>query len=50
MSGTQQQAGLSVAFDGIVKRFGPVKVLHGVSFALEPGRVYGLLGENGAGK
>ena len=50
MSGTQQQAGLSVAFDGIVKRFGPVQVLHGVSFALEPGRVYGLLGENGAGK
>ncbi|CAM5187132.1 hypothetical protein BTHI11S_02052 [Bosea thiooxidans] len=26
MSGTQQQAGLSVAFDGIVKRFGPVQV------------------------
>ncbi|QEL22524.1 sugar ABC transporter ATP-binding protein [Bosea sp. F3-2] len=46
----QERAGLSVAFDGIVKRFGPVQVLHGVSFALEPGRVYGLLGENGAGK
>ena len=48
MSATGQ--GLSIAFDGIVKRFGPVEVLHGVSFALEPGRVYGLLGENGAGK
>jgi ribose transport system ATP-binding protein len=42
--------GLAIAFDGIVKRFGPVAVLHGVSFGLEPGKVYGLLGENGAGK
>ena len=41
---------LSVAFEGVVKSFGPVEVLHGVSFALQPGRVYGLLGENGAGK
>ncbi len=32
--------GLAVAFEGIVKRFGPVEVLHGVSFSLEPGRVY----------
>ncbi|MDP9043551.1 MAG: sugar ABC transporter ATP-binding protein [Pseudomonadota bacterium] len=39
-----------MAFDGIVKAFGPVEVLHGVSFALTPGRVIGLLGENGAGK
>ncbi|RZL51347.1 MAG: sugar ABC transporter ATP-binding protein, partial [Variovorax sp.] len=41
---------VAVAFQDVVKRFGPVQVLHGVSFALEPGRVYGLLGENGAGK
>jgi ribose transport system ATP-binding protein len=39
-----------VAFAGITKAFGPVRVLHGVSFAFEPGRVYGLIGENGAGK
>ncbi|MGF6528154.1 ribose transport system ATP-binding protein [Variovorax sp. PvP013] len=43
-------AGVAVDFDGIVKAFGPVRVLHGVSFSLAPGRVYGLLGENGAGK
>jgi ribose transport system ATP-binding protein len=41
---------IAVTFDKIDKSFGPVEVLHGVGFALEPGRVYGLLGENGAGK
>jgi len=41
---------MSLAFRDVVKRFGPVEVLHGVSFALEPGRIVGLLGENGAGK
>jgi ribose transport system ATP-binding protein len=42
--------GLHVAFDGICKDFGTVRVLRDISFDLEPGRVYGLLGENGAGK
>ncbi len=41
---------VAVEFDCIFKAFGPVEVLHGVSFALAPGKVYGLLGENGAGK
>ena len=31
---------LRVRFDGVCKHFGPVQVLHGVSFELEPGRVY----------
>ncbi|NML47356.1 sugar ABC transporter ATP-binding protein [Ramlibacter sp. G-1-2-2] len=41
---------LTVEFRKVTKSFGPVQVLHGVSFAFEPGRTYGLLGENGAGK
>ncbi len=41
---------LSVRFHHIVKEFGPVRVLHGVDFGLDAGRVVGLLGENGAGK
>jgi len=40
----------AVAFDNVVKSFGPVEVLHGVSFDLASGRIIGLLGENGAGK
>jgi ribose transport system ATP-binding protein len=41
---------VAIEFRDVVKDFGPVRVLHGVGFALAPGRVYGLLGENGAGK
>ena len=41
---------MAIEFKNVVKEFGPVRVLHGVSFALPAGRVYGLLGENGAGK
>ncbi|VTU13152.1 Ribose import ATP-binding protein RbsA [Variovorax sp. SRS16] len=44
------KAAVAVEFDGVLKAFGPVQVLHGVSFAMAPGHVYGLLGENGAGK
>jgi ribose transport system ATP-binding protein len=35
---------VAVEFHEVRKAFGPVEVLHGVSFALEPGRVVGLLG------
>jgi ribose transport system ATP-binding protein len=41
---------VAVEFRNVTKEFGPVRVLHGVGFALQPGRVVGLLGENGAGK
>jgi len=36
--------------DGIVKRFGPLTALSGVSLQLRPGEILGILGDNGAGK
>ncbi len=39
-----------VRVDGLTKRFGSFTAVDGVSFTLEPDRIYGLLGRNGAGK
>ena len=36
--------------DGLAFSYGSGQVLHGISFAVRPGEVVGLLGRNGAGK
>ncbi len=39
-----------VQFENVTKQYGDKKALDNVSFALEPGKIYGLLGPNGSGK
>jgi ABC-2 type transport system ATP-binding protein len=41
---------MSLVVDTVAKRFGEIVALDGVSFTAEPGRIFGLLGANGAGK
>jgi ABC-2 type transport system ATP-binding protein len=39
-----------IEVDGLVKRYGEVAAVDGVSFTVEQGEIFGLLGPNGAGK
>ncbi len=39
-----------IAFEGVSKRFGGVRALQGVSFAVPRGEIHALVGENGSGK
>ncbi|XHH09964.1 MAG: ABC transporter ATP-binding protein [Candidatus Bathyarchaeia archaeon] len=41
---------LAVDAKALVKQFGQVRALDGLSFTVKPGEVYGLIGPNGAGK
>ncbi|MGQ9512912.1 ABC transporter ATP-binding protein [Thermodesulfitimonas sp.] len=43
-----EEAGLAVR--GVVKRYGPVTAVNGVTFSVRRGEIFGLLGPNGAGK
>ena len=48
--GSQRRPSLSLVIDSVSKRFGEVVALDRASFSVEPGRIFGLLGANGAGK
>jgi ABC-2 type transport system ATP-binding protein len=40
----------AIVVDGLVKRYGTVEAVAGISFSVEAGTIFGLLGRNGAGK
>jgi ABC-2 type transport system ATP-binding protein len=43
-------AGPAIQVRDVVKAFGPLRAVDGISIDLAPGRIYGLLGPNGSGK
>jgi ABC-2 type transport system ATP-binding protein len=49
-SGPQSNVRAAVRAIDLVKRFGDLAAVDGVTFDLVPGRIYGLLGPNGSGK
>ena len=45
-----QVADVVIEVEGLVKRYGEILAVAGISFSVEKGEVFGLLGPNGAGK
>ena len=40
----------ALLIENLVKSYGPVQAVRGVSFTVQTGEIFGLLGPNGAGK
>lgn len=50
MSAATHENTLVAQLDGLTRHFGEVQAVNGLSFSIERGEVFGLLGHNGAGK
>jgi ABC-2 type transport system ATP-binding protein len=49
-AGVAPGASSAVVVDGLVKRYGALRAVDGLSFTVAPGELFALLGPNGAGK
>jgi ABC-2 type transport system ATP-binding protein len=50
MTGEPSVVDSAITFDHVTKRYGEVRALDDVSFAVAPGEMFGLIGPDGAGK